>query len=292
MSMSQSRPLDDPPPGPQPFGPGSVLWDGMGDVRLMFLLGGALVMQVMHPAIGAAVGEHSVYRTDPWGRLTRSLTSLLTWVYGGPDAIEEGLRLREIHRDIKGVDSQGRKYHALSAEPYAWVHLTAFERSVTMARYFGDPLTPAGERLIYDEIVHLGRILRVPERMFPPTVDDYWRYFDDMVENTLENHPTAHDVLRVTRTVGAPPAIPPALARAWRPFGLASGRLNHFVTVGTLPAAVRTKLGLTWTATDEHRLRRLAGLIRTTVPRLPERLRYLPIAYNARRAARHPTPTG
>src|SRR5690349_1949008 len=54
---------------PEPFGPGDLLWDGMGDQRLMFLLGGGLIMQVMHPAIGAAVGQQSVYRSDPWGRL-------------------------------------------------------------------------------------------------------------------------------------------------------------------------------------------------------------------------------
>ncbi|MGW0593276.1 oxygenase MpaB family protein [Streptosporangium sp. NPDC002607] len=271
---------------PEPFGPGDLLWDGMGDQRLMFLLGGGLIMQVMHPAIGAAVGRQSVYRSDPWGRLTRSLNSLQTWVYGGPQAIEEGKRLREMHKDISGVDAQGRSYHALSAGPYAWVHLTAFERAVTMARYFGErPYTPQEERRLYEEIIRLGRILRVPERMFPATVDDYWTYFHDMVDNTLENHPTAHDVLETTLTVGAPPLLRGPLRALWRPLGLTSGRLNHFVTVGTLPDAVRQKLELPWTARDEVRLRRLGRAVAVTMPRLPERARYLPIAYHARRAA-------
>lgn len=270
---------------PQPFAPGSLLWDGMGDARLMFVLGGALIMQVMHPAIGAAVGEQSVYKTDPWGRLTRSITSLQTWVYGGAGAIEEGRRLREMHKDISGVDHQGRKYHALSAEPYAWVHLTAFERAVTMARYFGEPYTPEEERLVYAEILQLGRILQVPERMFPPTVEDYWRYFADMVDHTLEDHPTAHDVLEVARSVGPPPFVPGPLRRAWRPLGLTSGRVNVFVTVGTLPPAVRDKLGLSWTARDERRLRRLGRAVAAITPRLPERVRYMPIAYQARQAA-------
>ncbi|MFI6801964.1 oxygenase MpaB family protein [Streptosporangium canum] len=273
-------------PDPEPFGPGTLLWEGMGDQRLMLLLGGALVMQVMHPAIGAAIGDHSVYRTDPWGRLTRSLTSLQTWVYGGPEAIQEGRRLREMHKDIKGVDAQGRSYHALSAEPYAWVHLTAFERAVTMAKYFGQPYSPGEERRLYEEIIHLGRILRVPERMFPATVDDYWRYFHDMVDTTLESHPTAHDVLRTALTVGPPPIMPAPLRRLWGPLGLTSGRVNHFVTVGTLPPAVRRKLGLPWTARDEVRLRRLGRAVAATVPHLPERARYMPIAYRARRVAR------
>ncbi|MFD8530200.1 oxygenase MpaB family protein [Streptosporangium canum] len=273
-------------PDPEPFGPGSLLWEGMGDQRLMLLLGGALVMQVMHPAVGAAIGDHSVYRADPWGRLTRSLTSLQTWVYGGAEAIREGRRLREMHKDIQGVDAQGRSYHALSAEPYAWVHLTAFERAVTMAKYFGQPYSPGEERRLYEEIIHLGRILRVPERMFPATVDDYWRYFHDMVDTTLESHPTAHDVLRTALTVGPPPIMPAPLRRLWGPLGLTSGRVNHFVTVGTLPPAVRRKLGLPWTARDEVRLRRLGRAVAATVPHLPERARYMPIAYRARQVAR------
>ncbi|GIH28898.1 hypothetical protein Aph01nite_72080 [Acrocarpospora phusangensis] len=266
----------------EPFRPGSLLWDGMGDRRLMLVLGGALVMQVMHPQIGAAIGQQSVYRTDPWGRLDRSLTSLLTWVYGGPDAVEEGHRLRALHKDISGTDDQGRKYHALSAEPYAWVHLTAFERSVTVARYFGEELTPEQERRTYEEIKQLGRILQVPERMFPATVADYWAYFDDMVANTLEDHPTAHDVLDAARRTVAPPYLPGALRRLWGRHALGANRVNLFLIVGTLPPAVRDKLGLAWTAADERRLRRLGRVVATVAPRLPERLRYLPLAYQAR----------
>ena len=63
----------------------------------------------------------------------------------------------------------------------------------------------------------------------------------------------------------------------------APGRLQHFVTVGTLPEKARSILGLTWTARDERRLRRLGSVIGRVVPLLPERLRYLPIAYEARR---------
>ncbi|MDF5756454.1 oxygenase MpaB family protein [Spongiactinospora sp. TRM90649] len=283
--MAAPHPRQSTPP-PEPFGPGSLLWEGMGDVRLMFLLGGALIMQVMHPAVGAAVGERSVYRDDPWGRLTRSLTSLQKWVYGGPAALEEGRRLRELHRGFSGTDERGRRYHALSAEPYAWVHLTAFERSVTAARYFGEPVDGERQRRMYDEILRLGRILQVPERMLPPTVEDYWRYFEDMVAGTLEDHPTAHDVLDVARGVGPPPMLPAVFAPLWRPLGLTSGRVNQFVTIGTLPPAVRAKLGLDWSARDERRLRALGRAVAALAPRLPERIRYLPIAYHARRAAR------
>jgi uncharacterized protein (DUF2236 family) len=64
------------------------------------------------------------------------------------------------------------------------------------------------------------------------------------------------------------------------------GRLQHFVTIGTLPPKARELLGLDWTARDEKVLRRLGFVIGRLVPLLPERLRYFPIAYEARRVVR------
>ncbi|MEO3870347.1 oxygenase MpaB family protein [Nonomuraea sp. B12E4] len=76
--------------------------------------------------------------------------------------------------------------------------------------------------------------------------------------------------------------------------GAGAGECNHFVTVGTLPPAVRAKLGLRWTARDERRLRRLGHAVAMLTPRLPERLRFMPIAYDARKGARaaHTTSNG
>ena len=68
---------------PAPPPPGGVLWSLAGDIRGLLMLPAALTLQVAHPAVGAGVDEHSVFRTDPWGRGERSLSSLQLWVYGG-----------------------------------------------------------------------------------------------------------------------------------------------------------------------------------------------------------------
>ncbi|MGA5759356.1 oxygenase MpaB family protein [Nonomuraea bangladeshensis] len=270
----------------EPFGPGSMHWETAGEYRNLLVAGSALVLQTMHPAVGAAVAQHSTYKSDPWGRLNRTLESVQTWVYGGEAGPAEGRRLREIHRTIRGVDERGRPYHALNAEAWAWVHLTLFERFVALNRHFGTPLTGAEQRRLYVESQQLGRMLRVPERELPADLDDYWRYFDRMVAERLEPHPTALDVLSVMRGTPAPPGLPAPLRRLWTPVGAGAGEFNHFVTVGTLPPAVRDKLGLRWTIRDERRLRRVGQAVAALTPRLPERLRYMPIAYRARRAAR------
>ncbi|MGW4794268.1 oxygenase MpaB family protein [Nonomuraea sp. NPDC004297] len=270
----------------EPFGPGSIHWDTAGEYRNLLVAGSALVLQTMHPAVGAAVAEHSTYKADPWGRLERTLASVQKWVYGGPGGPAEGQRLRELHKPISGVDEQGRSYHALNGEAWAWVHLTLFERFITLNRYFGTPFTRAQERRLYAESRQLGAILRVPEREVPEDLDAFWRYFDDMVAHRLEPHPTALDVLSALRGTPAPPGLPAPLRRLWTPVGVGAGEFNRFVTVGTLPPAVREKLGLRWTARDERRLRQVGRAVAMVTSRLPERLRYMPIAYRARRAAR------
>ena len=59
-----------------------------------------------------------------------------------------------------------------------------------------------------------------------------------------------------------------------------------------MPPDAREAIGLEWTAAQERRLRRFCGVLRVLVPVLPERLRYLPRAREARRAARHKAKRG
>lgn len=270
---------------PEPFGPDSLMWDKFGMYTSMLAGNSAFILQLMHPAIGTVVDQLSSFRTDPVGRAVRSFTSVQTWIYGGPVAIEEGRRLREMHKPLSAVDENGVRHHALSAEPWAWVHLTGFYAATAADRYFStEPMDAEKEQQVFDEFLHLGRILRVPERMLPPTIADYWTYFDAMVADTLIPHKAAYHVLDALDQV--PPTVPAALRPALAPLNLAVGRLGRLIIVGTLPQAAREKLGLKWTASDERRLRLVGQAIARTTPLLPERVRYMPIAYRARAAAR------
>ncbi|MEV5906408.1 oxygenase MpaB family protein [Streptomyces sp. NPDC052127] len=273
-------------PGPEPFGPGTILWDIAGDVRLLLSLPAAVVLQVAHPAVGAGVDEHSVFRTDPWGRARRSLESLQLWIYGGERAIEEGRRLRTVHKGISGTDTRGRPYHALTPAHYAWVHATAYPAFLSSARYLSRPLDEGEERRLYDELLRLGDILGIGRRDMPATPEEYWPYFERMVRDELENTVVVRELLDPRRPVPPPDGSGTLVRRLWPLFHLPLARLHVFVTTGLLPPVVRDHLGVTWTARDERRMRRLGFVVRTVVPLLPERLRYLPVARAARRAAR------
>ncbi|MFF3617183.1 oxygenase MpaB family protein [Streptomyces sp. NPDC002580] len=273
------------PPEPLPFAPGSVLWEVAGDVRMLFALPSALVLQVAHPAVGAGVDDHSVFRTDPWGRAQRSLQSLQLWVYGGEQALEEGRRLRRLHKTISGTDHHGRAYHALTPAYYAWVHATAYPIFLRAAEYLSRPLDKDEQHRLYDELLQLGDILGIRRRDMPPTPETYWQYFDAMVHDELEATIVVRELLDPHRPVTLPDRSPAPLRLLWPLLHPPLARLNIFVTTGLLPPAARERLGLTWSARDERRLRRFGAVVRRTLPLLPERLRYLPLSYAARRSA-------
>ena len=130
-----------PPAGDWPFlaaHPSTITWRRAGDARVLTAAGYALLLQVSHPTVGAGVSEHSEFRDDPWGRLLRTLDYSSTMVYGGPRAAGEmGQRIRSFHTQIRGIRPDGRRYHALEPEAYAWVHGTLAEAIVIAHERFG-----------------------------------------------------------------------------------------------------------------------------------------------------------
>jgi uncharacterized protein (DUF2236 family) len=270
----------------QPIGADTRLWDETGLVTFSLTTGAAFALQVMHPTVGAVVGEHSVFRTDAIGRARRSIASVMTWVYGGQEALTEGDRLRVLHAPLKST-VDGVWHAALESGPWAWIILTAPYAYSVGARYFSRrPLSRAEEEEFYAEIVQVARNLHVAEKEIPPTYDAYLKYFDDMLDRTLVAHPTVYEFLAATRRIPPPPALPRLLRPLWRVATNVPGRVQHFVTVGTLPPKAREILDLSWTSHDERLLRLLGFAVGRLVPVLPERLRYFPIAYEARRVER------
>ncbi|MEV7419615.1 oxygenase MpaB family protein [Streptomyces sp. NPDC089919] len=284
------RPLQDPQPPP----PDGVLWHLAGEVRALLMLPAAFTLQVAHPVVAAGVDAHSVFRTDPWGRGERSLRSVQLWVYGGAGAAAEGRRVRRLHRDIAGTDAGGRRYHALEPAYYSWIHATGFPVYRYATAYLFRPLTPAQERQLYAEWLQVGRVLGIQDRDMPQTVEEFWPYYRRRLAEEIEPTGVARELV-ATDVPLPPPAGGPRpvrlLVRAgWPVLRFLFLRLRAFVTVGLMPPEARAAVGLSWSPAQERRLRRLCAVLRTVVPLLPERLRYLPIAYAARRTHRAATP--
>lgn len=268
-----------------PLGPGTVAWESVGEYRALLGAGRALLLQVAHPVVAGGVDEHSDFKQRPWRRLQRTIDAVMVFTYGGPEAIEKGRQLRRLHERIKGTDWRGRRYHALDPEAYAWVHATLFETGLVIAERFARPFTEAEVERFYAEWDEIGRLLGVEDGALPGDVAGFRAYFDRMLAERLEENRVVRDVL-ASLSRPAPPSRVPGLV--WRPAGASSGHLNRLVTVGTLPPPLRRRWDLEWTAGNERELRALSAVVRVTGGRLPERLRYFPYAYEARRRAAEP----
>lgn len=104
-------------------GPDSVSWEVIGDVTAF--VGGirALLIQAAHPEVVAGVEDHSRYRTDPLGRLTRTSFYVTETTYGAMPEVEQAVDLvRRAHRPVEGTSERGRAYTAGTPEFAAWVH--------------------------------------------------------------------------------------------------------------------------------------------------------------------------
>jgi uncharacterized protein (DUF2236 family) len=260
-------------------GPESITWRRAGDARTMFGAGAALLLQVAHPTVAAGVREHSDFKSDPWGRLWRTLDYVHMLVYGGPEAaVNTGRAMRAMHQRIKGVAPDGRRYHALEPEAYAWVHATLAETIIASHARFGRPLAAGQRARFYDEWRGLGRLLGIREGDLPTSWDGFRDYVEEMCSTRLEPSDVVDDVLESLADPKAPD-VRGLGPRAWKAVTLPTSHTMLLATIGLLPPTARHSLGLDWTRAQEAELNVIGRVSRATTPVLPRRLRVVGPSY-------------
>src|SRR6201991_546275 len=165
---------------PEALGPDSLTWRYFGDWRGLLIALWAGSMQNMHPQLGAAVEQHSRFFAERWQRLFRSLYPIGGVVYDGDRADQTGRQVRDYHRGITGVDSQGRRYNALNPDTYFWAHSTFVMSIVVMCQYLATPLIEAQLRQLYAEGVRWYAMYGMPMGNVPPDWPSFQRYWDHM----------------------------------------------------------------------------------------------------------------
>jgi uncharacterized protein (DUF2236 family) len=274
------------------LGPGSLLWRWAGDTRIAFLGGSIGLLQLMHPAIGAGVLEHSDFFQDPYGRVFRSLPSILGVVYDGPDADQTGRFVRDFHRDIKGVDDQGRRYHALDPETYWWAHATfQYMAEQVVDRFDRHRLTASEREQLYQEGVEWYRRYGVSDRCVPPTRAAFQEKWDHYCADVLEMNPAAKWVLDSILRPRQPPKLPDDLAWARPLVRVGPVRQALFVpvrisAVGGLPRVVRKRFDVPWSRFDQLTLDALELGVKMAWPLVPFSLRWQPRALQGWQRAR------
>lgn len=227
------------------------------------------MLQVAHPVVGAGVAEHSNFLADPWGRLLRTLDFTTAMVFGGPDlAWKTGCRVREMHKQIKGVLPNGESYHSLEPEPYAWVHATLADSIVRSHVRFVGPFPDDDLETFWAEWRNVGRLVGVRDRDLPERWSEFPAYFNRTVNERLEPTQSVSDVLEALHAP-PPPEIRGVTDPVWRAVRIPAARGGHLGTVGLMPPELRAKLGLEWSRAEQLELRAVGAATRAAGPLLP-----------------------
>ena len=142
-------------------GPDSVSWPIIGDVAAF--VGGirALLIQTAHPEVVAGVADHSNYREDPLGRLSRTSAYVTATTFGALPEVRAAVEVvRGAHADVVGRSHRGRPYSASAPSLSAWVHNALTDSFLAAYRAYGPRSLESDEqdRFVSEQAV-IGRML-------------------------------------------------------------------------------------------------------------------------------------
>lgn len=222
----------------------------------------AILLQLAHPLVAAGVYDHSGFRASPIAavrRLHGTTRAMLDITFGSPEARETALAgVRAIHKRVNGTLREnvgkfpaGTPYSAEDPSLLLWVHTTLIQSMIETYERLVGPLTPE-ERDLYSAAsasvpVALGA--RMDE--VPTTWEGIGRHVTTTIEDGSIVAGTQALALRDALLTNGPARfVPPA---RW---------MNRLLTVGWLPASVRTSYGLVWDDRQERALRQVTTAIR------------------------------
>lgn len=163
------------------FGPGSVSWKVIGDVAAF--AGGirALLIQAAHPEVVAGVDEHSRYREDPLGRLSRTSAYVTATTYGAMPEVEAAVAfVKRAHTGVAGTSHRDRNYAATNGAHAAWVHNALTDSFLQSYQRYGPTRLDRGDadRFVREQ-AEIGRMLYADD--LPETAGD--------LADWVANHP-------------------------------------------------------------------------------------------------------
>ena len=255
------------------YGPDSQAW--ALDRESMLLLGAgprALLLQIAHPSVAAGVDEHSDFRADPWRRLSATLRSYLTLVYGSlPVARAEIRRLNQLHTGIVGPG-----YNARDPELSLWVHATLVDSTLVANERWIAPLSPARRERAYQETRPIGRAFGVPEALLPRDLGAFDAYVTSMLGpgGPVRVGPLARELASV---ILHPPLAPlfPAASPLLDRIPPAAYSWLLWPAIGLLPPTVREAYGLPWGPRERVVAAWLVAGWRAWRPLIPSALRQM-----------------
>jgi uncharacterized protein (DUF2236 family) len=221
----------------------------------------AILLQLAHPLVAAAVDDHSTFRGGRFTaalRLHHTVRAMLSLTFG-TDAARNGTiaTINAIHQRVNGTLREavgpfpaGTRYSAEDPALLLWVHATLLESIPLVYERVVAPLSPQERDEYCEEAMWVARALGAPDGA-PRTWHELQEYFARMyASGSLVVGPQARQLARAV-------LAPPLATLVWP-----AAYVNQLVTVGLLPPPMRHQYGFTWSERHERRMNRAFRLLR------------------------------
>ena len=250
------------------FGPASVTWRVDREAAMFLGAGRALLLQLAHPWVAAAIADQSRVFADPLGRFHRTFKTVFNMVFGTLDqALATARRLQQRHATVVGAlpaaagpFAVGSPYYANEISALRWVHATLAETAL-MAHDLVLPSLADHEREQYWSEARLyAALFGIPRDSLAPDWKSFVAYNEAMAQSdALTVSSAARDIARQIFSGGATRVRPPMWYRA--------------LTAQMLPDRLRTEFELPLGEAERRSASRALKWMRRIYPSLPDRLR-------------------
>jgi uncharacterized protein (DUF2236 family) len=252
------------------FGAESITWQVDREAAVFLGAGRALLLQLAHPWVAAAIAQHSRSLADPIGRFHRTFNIVFTMVFGTTDqALGAARRLYRRHAAINGTLSActgafpaGSAYRANDVAALRWVQATLTDTALVAYQLLNPPLLFEERERYYAETRLYAALFGIPQSTLPQSWGDFTGYVDEMF---------ASDTIVVgdaARRIAA--ELFSGAGTRWRiPFWYRA------LTAQLLPRRLRDEFQLPYGPREQRSTKRALRFLRSLYPRLPSRLRYV-----------------
>ena len=252
------------------FGPDSAIWHIDREAAVFLGAGRALLLQLAHPQVAAAIAQHSRSLTDPVGRFHRTFSIVFTMVFGTTDqALAAARRLHRRHTAIGGTLAEdvgdfaaGSPYCANDVAALRWVHATLIDTALVAYQLVNPPLSARDRECYYADTRRFAALFGIPQSALPQSWADFAGYFDDMFSSeTLAASSAARRI--------AAELVSGAGTRLRAPFWYRA------LTASLLPPRLRDAFELPYGPSELRSVERALSVFRHVHPWVPARLRYV-----------------
>ena len=252
------------------FGPGSLMWNIDKEAAIFLGAGRALLLQLAHPWVAAAIDQHSRVLADPIGRFHGTFSFMFTMVFGTTEqalAAAQGLYDRHARiggrlAEAAGPFTAGSRYRANDVAALRWVHATLIDTALAAHELINPPLSSEDRERYWAEARLFAAFFGIPQDALAPKWGDFACYNETMGRSDVLT--VSEEARKIAGAVltGAGSRLP---IPAW--YGALTARL--------LPARLRDDFGLPYGEAERRKTDRALALLRPVYRCMPDRLRHV-----------------